>query len=223
MPEDGLDALLAEQIAYYRARAPEYFEGAIEMSPEEATAARGQLLDALERFCPVGDVLELACGPGTWTVELLRYADTVTAVDASPEMLAIAAARISNDPRVRFERADLFAWIPTRRYDAVFFGFWISHVPLERFAAFWSAVAAALKPGGRVMFVDDAYRTEGELIEGAASSTVRRRLEDGTGFRAVKVPHTPEALERKLAELGWEISVRRTSGPFFYGVGARSL
>ncbi|HSO53096.1 MAG TPA: class I SAM-dependent methyltransferase [Actinomycetes bacterium] len=32
-------------------------------------------------------MLELACGPGVWTGQLLRHASDVTAVDASPEML----------------------------------------------------------------------------------------------------------------------------------------
>jgi len=35
-------------------------------------------------------VLELACGPGVWTGQLLRYATDVTAVDASREMLFFA-------------------------------------------------------------------------------------------------------------------------------------
>src|SRR5436309_9580609 len=132
-----LDALLAEQIAYYRARAPEYFLGAIEMDPAEATAARLELLGALDAFAPTGDVLELACGPGTWTRELLRYAASVTAVDASEEMLALAADAVAGDPRVRFVAADLFNWTPVERFDAVFFGFWLSHVPIERFGSFW--------------------------------------------------------------------------------------
>jgi hypothetical protein len=51
-------------------------------------------------------------------------------------------------------------------------GFWLSHVPLERFGAFWSLVDECLAPGGRVFFVDDAHRTPDELIEGAASSTI---------------------------------------------------
>jgi ubiquinone/menaquinone biosynthesis C-methylase UbiE len=38
-------------------------------------------------------MLELACGPGVWTGTLLRYAADVTAVDGSPEMRALAAAR----------------------------------------------------------------------------------------------------------------------------------
>jgi ubiquinone/menaquinone biosynthesis C-methylase UbiE len=80
-------------------------------------------------------VLELACGPGTWTGRLLRHATDVTAVDASSEMLGIVAARIGGE-RVRFVQADLFTWMPDCRYDVVFIGFWLSHVPLERFESF---------------------------------------------------------------------------------------
>jgi trans-aconitate methyltransferase len=92
------------------------------------------------RSVPTGSVLELACGPGTWTAQLLHHAADVTAVDASPEMLAIASARVGGE-RVRFVPADLFRWQPDRRYDVVFFGFWLSHVPAERFASFWSVVS----------------------------------------------------------------------------------
>ena len=124
-----------------------------------------------------GSVLELACGLGVWTGQLLRHATDVTAVDASPEMLAIAAARAGDD-RVRFVQADLFTWVPDRRYDVVFIGFWLSHVPLERFESFWSVVADCLKDDGRVFFADDAYRTPDELVDGPSSSTIRRRLDD---------------------------------------------
>ncbi len=164
-PPPAPDALLAEQIAYYRAIAPEYEDHAIrEPGSNELTAA-------LHAFRATGDVLELACGPGAWTENLLAHATSVTAVDASPEMIARATARVGED-RVRFVHADLFTWTPDRRYDVVFFGFWLSHVPMDRFDAFWSMVASALTPGGRVFFVDDAYRTPEELIEGAASSTI---------------------------------------------------
>jgi trans-aconitate methyltransferase len=37
-------------------------------------------------------------------------------------MLVIASAR-ARDPRARFMRADIFEWVPDRRYDVVFFGF----------------------------------------------------------------------------------------------------
>lgn len=218
---DDLDALLQEQLAYYRARAPEYTETAfLELSNETLRAAERQFTEVLKDFVPAGDVLELACGPGTWTPLLLDYASTITAVDGSPEMLRLAAAKVK-DPRVRFVQADIFRWRPDRRHDVVFFGFWLSHVPLERFERFWALVGECLKPGGRVLFVDDAFRTPDELIEGDDSSVIRRRLTDGTAFRAVKVPHTPEALERWLTELGWHIKVTpAAAGPFFWGVGS---
>jgi len=73
-----------------------------------------------------------------------------------------------------------------------------------------------------VLIVDDAYRTEDELIEGAASTTIRRRLRDGTRHRAVKLPHTPRELEQELARLGWDIRVHPTSGPFYWGEGGRA-
>ena len=212
--DDGLGPLLAEQIAYYRARAPEYLVDGLELPGGRELEA------ALDAFRPTGDVLELACGPGVWTPQLLRHAGTVTAVDAAPEMLAIAAARVGDG--VRFVCADLFGWEPDRRYDVVFFGFWLSHVPLERFAAFWALVDDCLVPGGRVFFADDAYRTPDELVEGAASSTIRRRIGDGTAYRAVKVPHTTRELEARLDRLGWDIEVTQTVGPFFWGEGGRA-
>ncbi len=88
--------------------------------------------------------------------------------------------RVGSSAPVRFLEADLFSWKADRRYDAVFFGFWISHVPEDKFASFWSLVEEALEPGGRVFFFDDNHRTETELIEGVNSPVVQRRLINGT-------------------------------------------
>jgi demethylmenaquinone methyltransferase/2-methoxy-6-polyprenyl-1,4-benzoquinol methylase len=205
-------SLLAEQIAYYRAIAPEYEDHAIPGPGED------ELIAAIDAFRPTGDVLELACGPGAWTERLLRYATSVTAVDAAPEMLARAKARVGEN-RVRFLRGDLFAWTADRRYDVVFFGFWLSHVPLDRFEAFWSFVADCLRPAGRAFFIDDAYRIPDELVEGESSSTICRRLTDGTAYRVVKVPHRPADLGDRLRRLGWKVTVTETSGPCYWGQG----
>jgi SAM-dependent methyltransferase len=213
---DELEPLLVEQLAYYRAISGEYDDHTIPGPGGDELSA------ALDRVRPSGRVLELACGTGTWTELLLRHAASVTAVDASPEMLAIASARIS-DERVRFIEADLFTWAPDRRYDVVFFAFWLSHVPVERFEGFWSLVADCLEADGRVFFVDDAYRTRDELIYGEESSVVRRRLNDGTPYRVVKVPYEPKGLEERLQGLGWRVTVTPTSGPFFWGLGRRAL
>jgi ubiquinone/menaquinone biosynthesis C-methylase UbiE len=207
--------LLAEQIAYYRAVAPGYESLALPGWEGHEVAA------ALDAFGPVGHVLELACGPGMWTELLLRHATSVTAVDAAPEMLERARQRVG-EQRVRFVHADLFSWQPDRRYDVVFFGFWLSHVPRDRFEEFWSLVDRSLEPTGRVFFVDDAIRTPEELIEGESSTTIQRALEDGTAHRLVKVPYHPADLAKQLDSLGWQVTIRELSSQFYWGEGSRS-
>ncbi len=128
---DEHERLLDEQVSYYRALGVGYLNQSLDLPGGD------ELTGALEAFRPTGSVLKLACGPGVWTRQLLRHATDVTAADASPEMLAIAATQVS-DQRVRFVQADLFTWTPDRRYDVVFFGFWLSHVPFEHFESFWS-------------------------------------------------------------------------------------
>jgi hypothetical protein len=95
MVDDELTTLLAEQVAYYRARAPEYLDGALHAPGGD------ELKAALDAFAPRGEVLKLACGPGSWTPRLLHYAASVTAVDASPEMLALAHERAADRTRHR--------------------------------------------------------------------------------------------------------------------------
>ena len=215
MADSAIGRLLSEQVDYYRARASEYLEDTLDLPG-------GQELEAaLDAFAPTGDVLELACGPGVWTPQLLRHADSVTAIDAAPEMLAIARDRV-RDERVRFELADVFAWRPDRRYDVVFFGFWLSHVPLERFAAFWELVDACLAPDGRVFFVDDAYRTPDELVEGRrvvddspAPARWQRASGGQSAAHAAGTPSPPHA-----ARVGHHGLV--LGRPFFWGAGARA-
>ena len=84
---------------------------------------------------------------------------------------------------------------------------------MQRFGAFWQLVAECLKPDGRVVFLDDAYRATDELIHGEQSEVIRRTLNDGTAFKAVKVPHTPAQLEQQLRALGWVIRVRYLIDP----------
>jgi SAM-dependent methyltransferase len=227
------DVLLSEQLDYYRARAGEYdawwlrqgrFDRGLEANAAWFADVR-ELEALLERFAPRGEVLELACGTGLWTRHLVRHAERVTAVDGAEEVLAINRARVE-DPRVRYVQADLFEFEPEPgAYDACVFTFWLSHVPEDRFAAFWDTVAGALKPGGRALFFDSA-RTERStaadhrLPEGG-EPTMTRRLDDGRRFQIVKRFYEPRALERRLAVLGWQASVGATDEFFIHGSAHR--
>ncbi|MFF4489909.1 class I SAM-dependent methyltransferase [Streptomyces sp. NPDC001544] len=203
------DALLAEQKVYYRAGAAEYDR------PYAESAVLQQLLTVVDDLPIDGDVLELACATGQWTTRLAARARSVTAVDAATETLALARARTAS-PSVQFLQADLFAWQPPRRYDTVFFAFWLSHVPPKRLPAFWKTVAAALVPGGKAIFIDDgpAAAAYEEVLANGPTPAALRRLDDGSQYRIVKVFHDAEALKTDLTALGWSVRIRTMGGHF---------
>ena len=227
-----MEALLASQMAYYRARASEYDAWFLRQGRyDRGEAHKVQwfaevevLAKALDEFAPRGDILELACGTGWWTEQLVRYGDSLTAVDASPEVLALNRARLPS-AKVAYVQADLFNWRPERGFDTVFFSFWLSHVPPERFSGFWATVEKCLNPGGRVFFIDSSPAPEGtakdHTLNGSDALSVTRRLDDGRTFEIVKVFYKPEQLDADLTALGWQSRVRQTDTFFFYGTAKR--
>lgn len=223
---------LQEMIRYYRARAGEYDEwfyrkGRYDRGPESNErwfAEVDEIFAALDACGFEGDILELAPGTGIWTERLARVASTMTAVDASREMIEINRARVASD-RVSYVQADLFSWRPERLYDAVFFGFWISHVPLERLDGFLASVAAMLRPGGKVFFVDGRREPTSTAADhqlpAPQSQTMIRKLNDGRAFEIVKNFYDPADLAARCARVGLEAEVRETATYFLYASGTR--
>ncbi len=223
---------LTEMVSYYRARAHEYDEwfyrrGRYDRGSEINArwfAEAEEVFAALDALGIEGEVLELACGTGIWTQRLLRTASSITAIDASPEMLAINRVKVASD-RVVYMQTDLFTWHPTRTYDAVCFAFWISHVPAERLDSFLSLVATALRPGGTIFFVDDRREPTGTAIDHhlpeRESQLMLRRLNDSRTFQIVKHFYEPVALAARFAAVGLDVTVRETASYFLYGYGTR--
>jgi demethylmenaquinone methyltransferase/2-methoxy-6-polyprenyl-1,4-benzoquinol methylase len=224
----SLDELLDEQIRYYRARAGEYDDWWLRRGRydrgEEANARwfaeAAQVRAALDRFAPSGRVLELACGTGLWTQVLAEHAEHLTALDSSPETLALCTERVGAETATYVE-ADLFAWEPSEVYDVCFFAFWLSHVPRERFAAFWELVARSLAPGGRVFLIDSA-RSElasarDHRLAAPGEQTMLRRLEDGREYNIVKHWFGAAELQRQIGALGWDVELHATPTFFVYG------
>ncbi len=221
---------LEQQLSYYRARAEEYDEwwlrrGRYDRGPEHNRrwfAEAEELLQGLRHFNATGRVLELACGTGLWTEQLARFAEHITAVDASPEMLAIARERVG-EAGVRYIQTDIFSWHPDTLYDVVFFSFWLSHVPPGRFSQFWDLVRSCLAPGGRIFFIDSRHSETSAAIDHRLDEpeaiTTRRRLNDGREFEIFKVFYRPDELAGRLADLGWAATVRQTATYFLYGFG----
>lgn len=238
MSQEDARRLLREQIAYYEARAAEYdrmlahsggYHGHRHTSPKAGDAPDDdqgweRLVRILEDFRPLGHVLEIACGTGAWTQRLALTASTVTALDASASMIEINRQRTAGaGALVDYVVADVFDWTPDRRYDAVFFAFWLSHVPPGLFESFFEIVGRCLAPNGRFLFFDESYLSASveweERLDERTGATYRT-LEDGRGFRMVKVYYEPAALQARLRKLGWEAEVATVSSRFLYGRGA---
>jgi len=213
---------LSEQKRYYAERAPEYddwwyrrgryaFEPGEQEQWDADVAEAGAALDA---FAPLHAVLELAAGTGIWTRRLVRLADRVVAVDANVETLAL------NTPEAELVRADLFAWRPEETFDLVFFSFWLSHVPEERFDEFWRLVRSALRPGGRVFLVDSGAGDKPHVATDQADGEETRSLADGRTFRIVKRRWRPDELAERVRPLGFSLDLRDTAhGHFLVGGG----
>jgi demethylmenaquinone methyltransferase/2-methoxy-6-polyprenyl-1,4-benzoquinol methylase len=230
--------ILAEQLAYYRARAREYDkwfrrEGLHDLGEELNARWRLELdrvYSALDAFAPRGDVLELAYGTGEWTIRLAELATRVVGVDAAPEMRDLARAKLQDAGKRNVELwvDDLLSWQPDRDYDVVFFAFWLSHVPESHTDRFWRSVHDALRPGGRFFLVDAAHAVlDRNVIDGSRRpdrerATELRRLEDGREFQIVQRSFDPDRLARELREHGLAASFVETGEFFLYGLGRRA-
>ena len=214
---------VAEQKRYYAERAPEYDDwwyrrGRYELEPDALVRWQADVAEAeaaLEAVAPQGKVLELAAGTGIWTRKLVRLAERVVAVDANAETLAL------NTTDAELLRADVFEWRPDGRFDLVFFSFWLSHVPDERFEEFWGLVRDALEPDGRVFLVDSGAGDTAHTGTDQADWEETRSLADGRTFRIVKRRWTPQELAARVGPLGFELELHDTAnGHFLYGAGS---
>ena len=156
----------AEMLAYYEARAPEYDDwylrrGRYARGPIHDAAwnaeldAAGRWLDAL----PIrGEIVELAAGTGWWSPLLASQGRAVALRRARRRRSnARASACVAHGLRAHLHVRDAWAE-PDRAVDAVFAGFWLSHVPRDRLDAFLGLVRRWLAPGGTFAFIDSLAR-----------------------------------------------------------------
>lgn len=205
-----MEEILREQLDYYQKRAREYdksvggtgYVGAVSPENDEVNQEWLYIHKALHAIGPVGDALELACGTGIWTRELLLHSNSITAVDGSPEMIIINREKLG-DTKIKYQCLDIFEWEPDKTYDLVFFAFWLSHVPPSHLSGFLDKVARATKPGGRVFIIDEPKSDKnisGANVDGLYQ---QRSLDNGSSYRIVKVYYDPMEIELAFLEKGF--------------------
>jgi len=222
--------LSAEMVAYYAARAAEYDDwylrrGRYERGPIHDQAWTAELdqatlwLDAL----PIGgEVVELAAGTGWWS-PLLASKGSLSIYDSSEAPLDRARERlVAHGLRAHIHVRD--AWTePDRQVDALFCGFWLSHVPRARLGEFLVLARRWLRPGGLLAFIDSRPDPQSGAVDQPISpepEVSARRLADGREFRVVKVFYQPAELEAELRRAGFASAEVRTTTRFFLLGGA---
>ena len=211
---------MEEQIDYYRARAPEYDDWWLRTGRYEPDddfgrrweAGKDELEDALRGVRSHGRRPRARGGnrqPHRRHWRRSRAWITSRPSTAPTKPWPSPARRSPTPSRVTFVHTDLFTWRPPRQFDVVAFGFWLSHVPPQRFEAFWRLVRDALRPDGRVFFVDNAVP-----IEQAATANGRQVntpwsqtwLDQGVSLRTLadgrRVPHRQALLVPRRARAG---------------------
>jgi SAM-dependent methyltransferase len=214
----------ADLLAYYEARAPEYDDwylrrGRYERGPVHDIAwnaeldAAGRWLDGL----PIrGEIVELAAGTGWWS-PLLATKGTLWLYDAVEAPLDRARERlVAHGLRAHIHVRDAWAE-PDREVDAVFTGFWLSHVPRDRLDDFLGVVRRWLRPGGTFAFIDSLLDPQSSAADHPppADDVSVRRLDDGREFTIVKVYYERAELQEALRRAGFETASVVTTGRFF--------
>ena len=152
-------------------------------APGNVTVAlEEETVHALLAELPAGSsVLDAGCGTGRHTAFLAGNGHDVVGIDSSPEMLALAAAKV---PAARFELAELERIpLPDSSMDAVVCGLVLSHARDIRPGV--TELARVLRPGGRLVISNPHPFATGIL-------DWRATVIDGNGRLAV-IPEYPHA------------------------------
>jgi demethylmenaquinone methyltransferase/2-methoxy-6-polyprenyl-1,4-benzoquinol methylase len=202
--------------AYYARRAAEYER--IYAKPErQADLAR--LTQWIAERLAGRRVLEIACGTGWWTERYAPRAAGVLATDINEEVLAIARSKSYPKGRVQFAIADGYALDAIAGdFDAVFAGFWWSHVERDELPRFLAGVRRRFPDGTRALFLDNRY-VEGSSTpvaetDAAGNTWQLRRLDDGSTHRVLK--NFPDAAELHAAARPFARTVQVTELPYYW-------
>ncbi len=213
-----------DMVEYYRERAAEYDDwylrrGRYSRGPVHDLAWQMDLdtatswLDAL----PIqGEIVELAAGTGWWS-PLLAQKGELSLYDAVEQTLDRARERLlAHGLRAHLHVRDAWAE-PDRQVDAVFTGFWLSHVRRADLAAFLRLVRRWLKPGGMFAFIDSRRDPQSGAVDETAPEhdLAVRHLADGRTFTIPKVFYGTEELENALRLAGFTGPSVTTTSRFF--------
>lgn len=114
-------------------------------------------------------VLDVGCGPGLYSEQLVARGAVVTAFDASPGMVTLARARVGAQVDVRvWDLEEPLSWLPDSSHEIAVMALVIHHI--DNRAQALSEIYRVLKPGGRLILstthpTDDWLRNRGGYFD----------------------------------------------------------
>ena len=117
-------------------------------TPGPSIAIHTQMLEGYVR--PGGRVLDAGCGPGRFTLELLRLGAHVTALDISPGQLELLRARVPDVEALVGDITDLSRFADDAFDVTVCFGGPLSYVA-DRAEQAVAELARVTRPGGHLL------------------------------------------------------------------------
>jgi SAM-dependent methyltransferase len=126
-----------ETLQFYRGNAEAY-------AGRTFTSRQARLMAFLARLSPGASILELGCGAGGDTAEMLARGFDVRATDGSPEMADVASKHLGRTVEtLLFHDLD-----EVEAYDGVWANACLLHVPRDELAGVLGLIRRALKPEG---------------------------------------------------------------------------
>jgi 2-polyprenyl-3-methyl-5-hydroxy-6-metoxy-1,4-benzoquinol methylase len=137
----------------------------------------------------------------------------VTAIDAAPDVAAVARARVNGTPGIRVEHATLADVAASgRRFDYVIASLFLHHVPQERLAESLLAMDRLAEAG---IVIGDLVRSPVALAGvGLLSAVAGNAIVRHDGPVSVRRAFTVEELADLASELGLRYLRARSEGPF---------
>ncbi len=189
----ALQELMQEMQKYYELLAPRY------ESKKEAGVVTPQLIHFIDTQSVFHreqlsnrDVLEIACGPGTFTQSLAQAARSILAADGNESTLVEARKKTYPPGKVRFVCADAYTLEGIEgTFNGGFAMQWFSHIPKSKVHAFLDVFHARLTVGARVVLSDTLYSPPGP-----GQKAFLQIDEEGNNIQMRGIPGSPDPAKR---------------------------
>jgi ubiquinone/menaquinone biosynthesis C-methylase UbiE len=180
---------VVDAMTMYYAQRASYYER-VYLKPERQRDLRAMEASLAPMFAG-REVLEIACGTGWWTPHGAGDAKRWLATDLNPETLQVARTK-ALPPCVQLTTMDAYtmAELGAQSFDAAFAGCWWSHVPLARLPGWLNTLHARLRPGARVVMLDNSMvqlsSTPLSRQDADGNTYQNRTLDDGSVHEVLK-------------------------------------